>query len=188
MVGVHAHAPLFTLTTPSTQVMSPPSTPSPARLARCSYLYSNHAISPSPLLSGMTCYCTVLYVWMAKQCCLFWLSHRLNMDYSRSPKFIWSRCAQHSCAQWLRPRNPPPPPRAPHIRGAVGQPRWMTSLYDPLGWKWHLCVMSDRLERSNTPQEAWAPITWFLFTLNADCWRIFTMIRSLTALVCCCSI
>jgi hypothetical protein len=36
----------------------------------------------------------------------------------------------HSCVHWMRPRNPPPPRI---YEGAVGQPRYTTSLCNPLG-------------------------------------------------------
>jgi hypothetical protein len=35
----------------------------------------------------------------------------------------------HSCAHWLRPRNPPPPPHHPlAYEGAIGQPRYVDDI------------------------------------------------------------
>ncbi len=85
-VGVHAHCPpLFTLTTPSTQVMSPPSTPSPARLAICSYLYPNQ----SPLLPF-----SLVWPATAQYCMWGW---QINVAYfscpARSPSLRGRRAA-----------------------------------------------------------------------------------------------
>ncbi len=37
----------------------------------------------------------------------------------------------HSCTNWLRPRNPPPPAFGLIYEGPIGQPRQTTSLCDP---------------------------------------------------------
>jgi hypothetical protein len=39
----------------------------------------------------------------------------------------------HSCTHWLRPRKPPAPALGLLYEGAIGQPRWTTSLCDPCG-------------------------------------------------------
>ncbi len=48
-----------------------------------------------------------------------------------SPKFIWAPCVQlYSLAE--TPPPPPPPPIWANIQGAIGQPRYTTSLCGPL--------------------------------------------------------
>jgi hypothetical protein len=47
------------------------------------------------------------------------------------PKFIWAPCAQlYSLAETLQP--PPPPALGLTFEAATGQPRQVSSFYDPL--------------------------------------------------------
>jgi hypothetical protein len=58
--------------------------------------------------------------------------HRLNMDLDLQSLF---GLHVHRCTHWPRPLNPPPPPKSAYwliYGGAIGQPRLVTSLCDPL--------------------------------------------------------
>jgi hypothetical protein len=70
-----------------------------------------------------------------KACDVFYTifcQHRLNMELDLG-NFILAPCAQlHSLAKTPQPPPHPPPASGLIDEGAIGQPRWTTSLCDPL--------------------------------------------------------
>jgi hypothetical protein len=56
-------------------------------------------------------------------------THRLNMELDLQILF---GLHVHSCTHWMRPRNSPSPQFRLIYEGAIGQPRYSTSICDPL--------------------------------------------------------